>query len=251
MSIKCPECGAPSSESATYCAHCGAALGNWAKQEGKPHGRFKIVVAFLIAFVSIAGAVLAFRITIASGNAADADVAGIVSSVNRHQARIATEADLYRDLRAYLQVRIHDLLSESLIAERDGYPDDDPPRDRLWNEGWTETYVAEGYLDQIDLRPEYLHPDGSYNKQAFLDIQGAEWALRVDFNTREHFSEADRLRTKVQRLMGVALVLSVALVFYTVAEVVNHTIKYLFVVLGSLVFALAIVATLVIELAMV
>jgi hypothetical protein len=250
MKVECSKCKAENAQGAKFCTQCGEPLVDKAEQEDKSDDRFKTIVAFLIAIVSMVGAVLAFRITIAAGNAADEDVAGVVSSVNLHQARVAGEADLYRDLGAYLQVRIHDQISHNLIAERDRYPGEDPIRDELWDEGWTETYVAESYLDQLALSPEYLRSDGSYDEQAYLDIQGAEWALKADFNREGHFAEAERLRTKVQLLMGVAFILGVALFFYTLAEVVTHKSKYAFVVLGSGVFVVALVAMLVIEVTM-
>jgi hypothetical protein len=247
--MNCLSCGAENPESGKFCTRCGQPLAV-KKEDAEPEDRFKTLVAILIAIVSLAGAVVAYRITLAAGSAADADVSGIVSSVNMHQARVASQADLFRDLGAYLQVRIHDQLSSDLIAERNQYPDGDPTRDRLWDEGWTETYVAESYLDKIYVRPEYLRADGSYDEQAALDLNIAHWALESDFNREGHFAEADRLRTKVQWLMGVALVLAVTLLFYTLAEVVTHNIKYLFVGLGTGVFLMAIVGAVAIELIM-
>ena len=248
MTLPCSNCGAENPETGNFCTRCGAPIERLETKEEEASDRFKTWVAVLIAIVSIAGAALAYRITIASGNAADADVSGIVSSVNIHQARVASEADLYRDLQAYLQVRIHDLLGGSLIDERDLHPASDPVQSRLWDEGWTETFVAEAYLDQIDLRPEYLHPDGSYDEQAYLDIQAAESALASDLNREGHFSEADRLRSKVQLLVGVALILSLTLFFYTLAEIVDHRVKWLFLILGTGFFAIALMAGLAIEL---
>jgi hypothetical protein len=250
MTQPCSNCGAENPGQGNFCTTCGTPIERVESKEEVASDRFKTWVAVLIAIVSIAGAALAYRITIASGNAADADVSGIVSSVNIHQARVASEADLYRDLQAYLQVRIHDQIGGSLIDERDLYPDQDPSQDQLWDEGWTETYVAESYLDQIDLRPEYLNPDGSYDIQAYLDIQAAERALAADLNREGHFAEADRLRSKVQLLVGVALLLGVTLFFYTLAEITDHGIKWLFLILGTGFFAIAIGCGVVIELVM-
>jgi hypothetical protein len=249
MTIECPDCGTENPEGGKFCVECGQSLPGKEERDGSSN-RFKTVVAILIAVVSIAGAALAYRITIASGIAADADVAGIVSSVNLHQARVASEAELYRDLKAYLQVRIHDQLSHDLIAIRNLYPDEDPTRERLWDDGWTETHVAEAYLDQIDLLPEYLRADGSFDEEAALDIKVAGRSLTADFNREGHFAEADRLRTKVQLLMGVALILTGSLLFYTLAEVITRPIKYLFVALGTGIFFLAFLAALAIELVM-
>jgi hypothetical protein len=247
MAIRCPDCDKENPEGGRFCVECGASLACSEENDGFST-RFKTIVALLIALVSIAGAVLAYRITIAAGLAADADVAGVVSSVNLHQARVASEAELYRDLRAYLQVRIHDQLSHDLIASRDLYPDEDPTRERLWDEGWTETHVAEAYLDQLNLLPEYLRPDSSFDQTAALDIKVAERALTADFNREGHFAEADRLRAKIELLMGVALVLTVSLMFYALAEVIIRPIKYLFVALGTGIFFLAFLAALAIEL---
>lgn len=249
MTIECQSCGKKNLDDGNFCIECGNPLKERKKDDSS--NRFKTLVALLIAIVSIAGAALAYRITIAAGNAANADVAGVVSSVNLHQARVASEAEIYRDLRAYLQVRIHDQLSQDLLAARAQYPKADPARDRLWDEGWNETHVAEAYLDQIELLPEYLRPDGSYDRQAALDIKTAERSLSVDLNRQGYFDEADHLRSKVQLLMGVALLLTISLLCYTLAEVITRSIKYLFVALGTGVFVLALLAALAIELTLV
>lgn len=248
--MNCPVCNAENPESGKFCSECGVSFTSGERTKEEPVDRFKTFVAFLIAIVSIVGAALAYRIALAAGNAADADVAGIVSSVNLHQARVASEAELYRDLRAYLQVRIHDQLSHDLNAERDQYPSGDPARDRLWDEGWTETYVAEAYLGEIYIPSEHIRPDGSYDEQAALDINIAHRALEADFNREGHFAEANRLRAKVQWLMGVAFTLTITLLLYTLAEVITHAIKYLFLVLGTAAFIVVIIATVVIELSM-
>jgi hypothetical protein len=243
--MKCPSCETENLENGKYCHECGESLSY------DEHERFRVLVAFLIAFVSIVGAMLAYRVTITAGNAADSDVAGIVSSLNIHQARVASQADLFRDLRAYLQVRIHDQLSHDLIAERDQYSNDDPIRDQLWDQGWTETFIAESYLDKIYIRPEHLRADGSYDEQAALDIRIAHRALEADFDREGHFAEADRLRRKVQLLMLVGFMLAVALFFLTLAQIITHSVKYLFVALGTAISILAVIAMAAIDLTIV
>jgi hypothetical protein len=212
--------------------------------------RFRNVVAILIAFSTIVGAVIAWRIAVASSNAASADVDGIVSTVSLQQATVASEADLYRDVTSYVQVRIHNLLSQALFAEREQYPDGDPARDRLWDEGWTETHVAEAYLDNVNIRPEHIRPDGSYDGQAAQDIDMAHRSLDADFNREEHFDQADHLRVKAQWLTGIAFLLTFTLLFYTLAEVITHASKYLFLILGSGIFIMVLLAFPVIELTM-
>lgn len=244
--MNCPKCGAENAPTAQYCDQCGIALADHTKSRSE--NRFKILVAVFIAVVSIAGAVLAWRISVAASSAADADVSGIVSTISRNEARVASESDMYRNLATYLQVRIHDLLSNSLLQEYEWYPGGDPTRDRLWDEAWTEIFVAEAYLDQVDVRPEYIRPDGSYNGRAAQDIDMAHRALDADFDPQgKHFANADRLRGKVQWLMGLAFILSFSLLFYTLAEVITHKLKYLFFGLGSTIFALVIVALPLIE----
>lgn len=229
----CSDCSAENTADAKFCNQCGVALTE------KKDDRFKTFVAVLIAVVSLAGALLAWRIAALDSLASDDDVQGIVSLVSWHQARVGTEADMYRNLRTYLKVRIHDALSNGLARERDLYPNKDPNRTRLWDEGWTETFVAEEYLDQVTIRPEYIRADGSYDGQAAQDIDMAGLALTADFDPQgRYFAEADGLRLKTQRLTALALFLSTSLLFYTLAEVVTHPVKYVFVILGSGVFLL-------------
>lgn len=233
----CQECGAENTPDAKFCNQCGESLVE------RKNERFKTVVAVLIALVSLAGAVLAWRIAVLDGDAADTDVGGIVSHINWQQARVASESDAYRDSRIYLRVRIHDLLSQDLVATSEELPQDSPDSDRAWDDGWTETYVAEEYLDQVAIRSDYIRPDGSYDGQAAQDIDMAERALLSDFDpTGRHFAEADQLRVKTFWLTGLALFLSLSLVFYALAEVIAHPVKYLCVLIGSLIFALFFIA---------
>ncbi len=215
----------------------------------EPEDRFKLLVTILIAVVSIAGAVLAWRVSTAASAAADADVDGIVSTVNRNQALVASESDMYRNMGAYLQVRIHNLISLSLANEWKLLPRGAPREDQLWSESWTEIHVAEQYLGQVSIRPEYLKQDGSYDGQASQNLDMAERALQADLDlTGRHFTTADKMRLKVEWLMEMAFVLTTALFFYTLATVIKSRSRYLFMALGSAVFGLVIVAAVAIEL---
>jgi hypothetical protein len=246
MTPECLSCGVENPETAQFCGNCGAPARD--EEKARDEDRFKILVAVFIAIVSFLGAVLAWRISVAANGAADADVSGIVSTIGRNQARVASEADMYRNLGTYQIVRIHDLLSESLTVERERYPSSDSVRDQLWHQAWTENIVAEEYLDQVDIGPEYIRPDGSYDGQAAQDIDMAQRALAADFDPQgRNFSEADRLRGKAHQLMGLALVLTVALFFYTLAEVIEHASKYVCFALGSVVFVFVLVALPLIE----
>jgi uncharacterized Tic20 family protein len=249
MTIQCPACSLENPDDAKFCQRCGAALPRREREAEEPEDRFKTFVAILIGIVSILGAVLVWRAATAGSSAADADVSGIVSTVSRNQARVATESDMYRNLRTYVLVRIHDLLSQGLIAESALYPGEDPNSSRLWEDAWTEVFVAEQYLNQVDIRPEYIRPDGSYDGQAAQDIDMAHRALGADFDPQgRHFTEADSLRARVQWFVGLALVLSLALLFYTLASVINHPSRFLFFALGSAVFLLVLAGFVLVEL---
>ena len=84
----CPECGAENPAGNKHCGQCGEQL------QADREGRFRTLVAILIAVVSIAGAVLAWRASQASSGASDADVRGTVSIIHHNQALVASEADM-------------------------------------------------------------------------------------------------------------------------------------------------------------
>lgn len=250
MTMRCSACREENPAGVKYCIHCGEPLPPEEKKEAGE--RFKTFVAVLIAIVSLVGAILAWRISVADSLAADSDVSGTVSIINRNQALAASEADMYRNLWTYLQVRIHDLVSDDLVREAQQYPGADPTRDRLWDESWTEIFVAEAYLEQVNIRPEYIRPDGSYDGQAAQDIDLAHRALAADLDPQgRYFRQADQLRLKAQWLIALASVLSIALVSYTLAEVITHASKYVFLALGSAVFVLAVLGLILVELAVI
>ncbi len=259
----CSSCSAENTAAARYCTRCGAPLEGAERrppEEAVPEAvravppsgeagpspeegdRFKTIVAILIAVVSLVGALLAWRISVASSTAADADVQGVVSTIAHNQALAASEAEMYRNLLVYLQVRIHDLWSLTLFEEYEQYPSRDPTRDRLWDEAWTEIRVAEAYLDLVDIRPEYILPDGSYDGEAAQSIDMAHRALSADFDPQgRHFARSDDMRQRVQWLMGLTLILSLVLPCYTLAEVIRGRLRYLFFGLGSLLFILVVI----------
>lgn len=241
--IRCPECGAENPEDNKHCAQCGELV------RPAPEDRFKTLVAILIAVVSIIGAVLAWRAAAAGSSASDADVRGTVSIIQRNQALVASEAEMYRNLSAYLQVRIHDALSLDLMADSERRAADDPKGTQYWDDGWTEIFVAEAYLEEVDIRPEYIRVDGSYDGQAAQNIDMAERALGTDFDPLgQHFRRADQLRTKVLWLVGLALVLAGALLCYTLATVIERRVKYVFFALGSALAVAVVVAAVIVEL---
>lgn len=241
--IQCPECGAENPESSKHCGQCGELI------RPEPGDRFKTLVAILIAVVSIVGAVLAWRAAAAGSSASDADVRGTVSIIQRNQALVASEADMYRNLSAYLQVRIHDALSLNLVADSERRAADDPKGSQYWSDAWTEIFVAEAYLEQVDIRPEYIRADGSYDGQAAQDIDMAERSLSTDFDPQgQHFGRADRLRTRVLWLVGLTLVLAGALLCYTLATVIQRGLKYVFFALGSVLSILVVVGAVLVEL---
>lgn len=241
--IQCPECGAENPAANKHCGECGELI------RPEPGDRFKTLVAVLIAVISIVGAVLAWRAAAAGSSASDADVRGTVSIIQRNQALVASEAEMYRNLSAYLQVRIHDVLSLNLMADSERRAGDDPKSAQYWSDGWTEIFVAEAYLDEVDIGPEYIRADGSYDGQAAQDIDMAERALGTDFDPQgQHFARADQLRTKVLWLVGLALVLAVALLCYTLATVIESRMRYLFFAVGSVVSVAVVVAAVIVEL---
>ena len=70
VGLICSDCSAENAPDAKFCNQCGVAL-------EKKDDRFKTFVAILIAVVSLAGALLAWRIAFLDSVASDDDVQGI------------------------------------------------------------------------------------------------------------------------------------------------------------------------------
>ena len=204
--------------------------------------RFKIIVAVLIALVTVVGAVAAWRSALIDDQAGDEDFAGLAAAVSAEETHTSSNSTMYANYRAYTAyVRYNEL--GNLIA--DDLPDvSESESDALQHqmmEAWTLAIGASGFFPN-----RYLNRDGTYDTDRELGEAWAYAGQQKDLYPEQHFARADRLRAASSWLVAIIILLTVSVWFYTLAEGIDHPVKYVL-ALGGTGFLLLGAATAVIQ----
>jgi len=205
--------------------------------------RLETAVAILIAVVTVVGALVAWRSSVADDGAGDADFAGLRASVRAEETRALNYVNAYENYGSYTSYQRYNELGNLLEADQGAAPSDEV--DNL------ERQRADNHdlsISNQRLFPnKFLNRDGSYNVKRQIGEMWADAAKENDLNPDPQFAEADQLRTKANWLLGAVAILAIALVFYTLVESFGDRMRYGMVALGSLCMVAGIAFALFIE----
>jgi hypothetical protein len=196
--------------------------------EAKPD-RWETLVAVLIALVTVIGALVAWRASVAADSAGDADFGGLRAALNAEESRALNAVNGYEAYGAFTTYKRHNDLGN--LLEEDLASADDP--DALESELANARDLA--IANQSLFPNKFLNRDGTYALQRQLGELWADAKREKDVNPAPQFAEADKLRAKTNWMLLALTVLALALVFYTLVEVIGNRFKPLMFGLGSLV----------------
>ncbi|MCA1552913.1 MAG: hypothetical protein LC737_00895 [Chloroflexi bacterium] len=198
--------------------------------------RFSNMVAVLIALVTVVGAIVAWRVSVALSDAGSADTAGLLAVVDNEDA--TTHATVYAlgHQTAYAAFLRDDRLARALRSLGDQYTTFANSLDQAATRALD--YVPRAYLDR----------DENYNVQRDVGEDVAESTLNKDVNSRAKFDAADASRGKAQWLLLTLIGLGTALLFLTSADAVQNALRYLLLLGGLALFAASALGALVVEL---
>lgn len=224
------------------------------KKEGCLSRHFETVIAILIAIVTVIGAFLAWRASTVGGSAADADREGILSTVSRERVQTDNRTRLYNDLRIftdYAQNREMALFLKQDAQELAEMGQTEQVESLLREADACEDLAdsAYGFLDY----PQYVKEDSvgrkTYDAEGYMQASLAVEARTQDLNPDDDFQKANRLHLREQRLVGTIIILAVALLFLTLAQITQSFLRYVFATIGLSAFLAALVIGAVIEVA--
>lgn len=196
------------------------------EQAEKPERSFETLVAFLIAIVTVAGALIAWRAAVAEDGAGDADFGGLRAAINLEETRALTNVNAFEHYGAFTEYKRYDVLGSAMAAAADGEESDTFTRELTEVNDLT---VAK----QTNFPTKFLNRDGSYALQREIGEMNADAAKERDVNPEPQFAEADGLREKTRQLLISIMVLGVALVVYTSVELVGARAQLALIALGS------------------
>jgi len=208
--------------------------------------RFKTFTASMIAVVTVLSALTAWRAAVASQDAGQADFDGLVSTVNAEEARVLNTIRVSEHYQAFLIYTRYNDLGWRLYEALQSQPANAAELGRQKSEAWGIAYG----LQSVFFPSRYLRPDGTYDSQRELDEAWADAQRRRDTKAEIHYNAADILRRKANLLVVMLIVLGVSFWFFTLAQITEHNVKYVFAFIGGFLMLAASFAALIIDLTM-
>lgn len=188
--------------------------------------RYSTFVAITIALVSVVGAVIAWRVSVAAGDAGSADMRGVLALVDDATALTQASSIVLGHQISFAAFKVNDRLADELAPVSQFAEVAEAFRSaakRARND-----YIPQAYID----RHEML--DASRDLAQNREISG----YKKDTHPQPHFDAADRARLKAIWMMFALVWLGVAIVCLTLADAIRNALRYVFLVLGLGVFAL-------------
>jgi hypothetical protein len=187
------------------------------RDDAPPHGRpnrlTSLVFPLLLAALGLAGALVAWRVAVATDAADGESAAGIAAARARTAAITANEARVATAMDGWLEYERARRRAEALEAA--GYPQT-AQRDR------TE---AAGNFFLIGGDAQYLDASGQFEPQRMRDSMLAQAASEDDLDPAPHFAAADAEYARVGWLVVAGVLIAAALPFLTLAEVTRGRLR--------------------------
>lgn len=216
------------------------------EEEDDEPDRYQITIAILIALITFMGAVIAWQSAFSAGNASEADFGRLYATLNAEQTQSLNKASILRNYRAYTAYTRHSQ-EVTLLGET-------PPQAATTSEENPLDMRAEAMnlatTNAIFFSPRYLERDGSYNSERQEAEMWAQAAQNLDLNPEAYIEEAAQARQETIQLVGIFIPLSIALLFYTLAEALHpaqRTWRLVVAALGSLFLIMSIIVTILVE----
>lgn len=200
--------------------------------------RFEVFSSFMIALVTIVSAITAWRATIASTQAGDADFEGIAASIRAQEARLSNGIQAFEHFQAFTSYYRYNEHGKILDSEAD------PAHDRQKSDLWG---LALG-LQYSFFSPKYLDETGNYDLQRELDELWADASQSNDLYPDPHFESADLYRDKASILTGTLIIFAGAFFLFTVGQAVKNRLRYFIALAGVIVFGIGVLSILLFEL---
>jgi|GEM_PF-425754 len=199
---------------------------------------FKTIVGFMIALVTILGAVVAWRSALAGTIAGNTEDSGLLASLNLQEATTtgSIQASQHRaahlEYFRYLQLALKEIDQANAEIEQrtDITPEEAQALLRPIIENADLAITSRSFFDV-----RYLDENDNYDAERERAESLAEVAQEKDIDPDPQFRDADRYRALSVALIATLVVLAISLWLFALAETLEHPVKYVM-ALGGLVF---------------
>ena len=208
--------------------------------------KLETFVAILIAVVTVIGAVIALRASVAADGAGDADFAGLQASLNAEEMRALNNVNAYEHYGAYVNysryLRLGNAIADDLVNDPNISEDEAFLLDRQRAEAYDLSNA-----NQTLFPNRFLNRDGSYSVTRELGEAWADAGKQKDLDPDRHYTEAEGLRQKTNLLLATLSLLAIGLVFFTLVEAAGARLQTIMVGLGGAFSLVGTIVAIVIE----
>lgn len=206
--------------------------------------RLESIAAILIAVVTVIGAVIAWRASVAGDGAGDADLAGLQAVLNQQETEAVNYGNAYSEYQTYLSFkRYRDTADLLQVALEEASPEE-------------EVYILSDLAlsneiattNEMRVSKNFVNDDGTFNLPRRLSELRADAARERDTVPAPHFTEADDLREKSNQMLLSATILAIGVVCFTTLEAIQGRWRYLMFGMGLLFVIAGAVSALMLEL---
>ncbi len=201
-----------------------SAVEDKARSGGEERDRLKTAVSILIATVTVIGALVGWRISVASGRAGAGDSRGLEAALHAANTGSTVSTYLSTNLSFFAEYREHAeraaLLERDLAAEPSAGARKVLEDEALVERSLAATARAYVNADYIAIDPET--GEEYFDGNRFWDAQWAETAVTQPLDPAPSFAHADESRARARNLTAVTVGLSAALFLLSVATVTRR-----------------------------
>lgn len=208
--------------------------------------KFRTFTASMIAVVTVLSALTAWRAAVAAQNASDADFLGLVATVNAEEASVLSTIKVAEHYQAFLSYTRYNELGNKLYDALQANPSNKDALEQQKSDSWGIAYGVQSMF----FPSRYLLPDGTYDSQRETDELIADEQRARDTRADVHYAESSQLRRKSNLLVQMLIPLGISFWFFTLAQIVEHKVRYLFAFMGSFLLVVSAFAALIIDLVM-
>jgi len=197
--------------------------------------RYSTFLAIMIAVVSVIGAFIAWRGSVAFSNAGSADTRGVLALVDDQMVQAQAGSVVLGDKIGFAAFKANERVS-TLLEQVPGY-EEVAAAFRAAARSARDDYIRQSYIDRRE----------AFDESRALAQTREQLSFKKDLHPQPHFDEADQARTKGGWMLFALVWFGAAIVCMTLADAIQNAMRHIFFVLGLGMFVLGSVLAVIVE----
>lgn len=192
--------------------------------------RSDLLIAFVIAIVSITSALVAWRSSMVSSTGGDSSRLGLINTLKKEAAASENIRQLYQEATFARKYAAY-------VAELQVLDNSDDPASQTQAQQLKETLLPSlAQIAPLVSEPKYLNSDGSFNLDRRLADLNAEYPDLAKLDPQVSFTRADRYSDEQRFLTINIVILVIALFWLTLAQIAGKRLRWATFLIGGLVY---------------